>query len=608
MHNNKTDKFNIKGLKIAKTFENIERWSLNNRNEKIKDIKNEIKKIKDNGKNKIFKESLEKILLSEEKTLDINYDSKNNYSFNFDVFGDNKSKKQNSNNINKIPHPFNKNNNLFSYNLYNISNKEININYSTNENENIYYLEKYKDILEDRENFEFNMHLYIKDLRNYLTEFKNNLKDLYNKEEKIEVLNNENERRRKSAISTLFQFTPKKKEKEKEKILKRKDKINILNYQLTDNISIHNCKDNFNHITNYNNNTVNQEIYKFNKSKIRIVEKEIQKTEKILLKCIKSITNYYLNILKKSTDIRKDGMTWTIKRLLRLNYMPKITEFPEYIDEKVYYYILKISKLRNELYDLLKELDERKKELLKDKEFIFLQKKIKEIYEAYDINKSSCFDIDKKNLFDKKRYYSADNKKRTNIEKNINDNKKNTYLENKYNKYTNDFFYFKLPDSIQFLLYLLCNDIKSEKKLSKKNNKESNLRNLSFNKETKIINRMKRKKDLLPNKREVYSKKIKIKNQFIKLNEKQKWNKETFIKRESVYESLTNFKKRRNLLNISQITYEKIEKYIMLRMKINEINSNIKKEIKDIENYLGDKKDAKSSDKIYKFIFGNKIQ
>ena len=26
--NNKTDKFNIKGLKIAKTFENIERWNL----------------------------------------------------------------------------------------------------------------------------------------------------------------------------------------------------------------------------------------------------------------------------------------------------------------------------------------------------------------------------------------------------------------------------------------------------------------------------------------------------------------------------------------------------------------------------------------------------
>ena len=106
-----------------------------------------------------------------------------------------------------------------------------------------------------------------------------------------------------------------------------------------------------------------------------------------------------------------------------------------------------------------------------------------------------------------------------------------------------------------------------------------------------------------------------MKNKFIKLDEKTKWSKETNIRSRSLYEYLTQNKgnkalekKYRNLLNINTYTYEKIEKYIMLRLKINDINSNIKKEIKDIEIYLENIKDKNSYDNIYKFIFGNKIK
>ena len=129
-------------------------------------------------------------------------------------------------------------------------------------------------------------------------------------------------------------------------------------------------------------------------------------------------------------------MIWIIKRLLRLNYIPKITEFPEYIDEKVYNYIMKISKLKNELYDILQEFQEVKKDLIKDDDFICLRNKLNEIC----VSDNNCFNFNKKTIFDKQRNYSADNKNKANKEKNINNNdidkdkskaKRMNYLENK---------------------------------------------------------------------------------------------------------------------------------------------------------------------------------
>ena len=627
---NKEDKFNIKGLKIAKSLENLKKLDLNNKNEKIKNLQNDLEKIKNNEITSKLKKSFEKILLTDDQILNINYEGKSNSSFNFEIFKLNKNRTNNTKNINinKIPHPLNKNTTNKISHPYNklIKNEEL----SNIENDKINYLEKYEAVIEERKNFEFNMHLYIKDLKNYLAEIKNNLKDLYNQENQILINNriNKNQKRRTSASSAIFGFFPKKKvkEKEKEKILKRKDKINILNYQLTDNISIYNCKDKFNNVANYNN-TINHDIYIFNKSKIRKTEKEIQKTEKNLLKCVKTITNYYLNILKKSIDVRNNGMIWVIKRLLRLNYTPKLSEFPEFVDEKVYNYIVKMSKLKNEVYDLLKEFEEQKKELIKDDDFIRLQNKINEIYN-FD---NDYFNINKNNTFDKQRFYSADNKNRIDKEKNMDINKINhniininlnkynsndkkiSYLENKYDKYINDVVFFKLPDEIQILLSFLYNDIKFERNINKKTNKVNNLRYLSLNKEKNVLRT--NKKSLVLNKSEIYSIKIKNKNKFIKLNEEQKWNREIKIKRSSVGEYLTQNiqnkeieKKYRELLNISLDTYTKIEKYILLRLKIIDTNNNIKKEVKNIEKYLENKKDSKLYNNIYKFIYGNKIK
>ena len=618
----KLENCNIKGLKITKSLKNFDEWDLNNKCEKIKDIQKELEKIKVNKKNNLLKHSFENILLKDDKILKINYNKKNNYSFDFEPFKNNQ--KNTKNILNKIPHPINKKNKNNDIPTVN----KCCINYKTETEKNdddilpliekdkykINYLNDYHEIINERQNFEFKMHLYIKDLSDYLNEIKNNLKDLYNQEIHIKILNN-NMSRRKSAASVLFGFTPKK--KEKEKTLKRNDKVNTINYQLSDNISIFNCEGIFNNVKQ--RNIINRENLIFNKSKIRTKEKEIQKTEKLLIKLVKSITNYYLDILKKNLDIRKDGMIWAVKRLLRVNYIPKKNDFPDFIDDKMYDHVIKISKLKNELFDLIKESEVLKNELINNREFVDLQNRINNTFEDdnndYDliVNKNKI-----NNNANKQRYYSADNKNIVNKDKNKEHltKKKLSYLESKYDKYLNEVSLSKLPKDIQILLFFINNNINLKNNLNKKDiSKENNRKSLSLQKGKKSIFK-KHRKSILQNKSEIYSKKIKLKNKFIKLNEEEKWNKEIKIKGTSLIDSLkresNNIRKSGKSyfeqLNINFDTYSKIEKYIILKLKINDTNLNIKNKIQDIEKYLENNKNNKSYNNIYKFIFGDKIK
>ena len=656
MKNNNNYNFNIKGLKIAKSLMNFEEWDLNFKNEKNNIIEDEIEKLKENKKNLLFKNNLQKIILKEEKTLKLYCKKSNCHSFDFDIFSKNKNNDNNNNNdncsinkseyklknkLNKIPHP-NNNNHIYksmeSSNIYSFDNnkneknsklivnsesssiKDKNNNYLeliNNYNKN--YLDNYQDILNERNTFELKMHSYIMDLSKYLTDLKNNLNNLNNKDNTI---NNIRNNRRKSAASAIFGFTPKK--EVKKKIMTRNEKLNILNYQLTDNLTIYNCKGAFNNIPR--SNYVKQEKFFLNKDKIKRAEKEIEKTEKQLIKCIKSIKNYYLSILKKSTDIRKEGIIWVIKRLLRLNYIPKKNEFPEFIDEKIYNYAIKISNQKNQLYDLVKEYEELNSELLNEKEFFNLQKRINQILEENNnentFNLNEYFKNDNKSNNSssiKKRYYSANNNKKEINEDKSEDsylNKKFTYLERKYNKYSNEIFISKLPEELQALLYFINNNINKLKENSDKKNidKDSDWKNLSL--KSKKHNTLEYNiKNIKLNKREIYSNKIKLKNRFFKLTEKEKWINSLKIRRKSVGDIMKQKKnneeiekKCMELFDISLDTYIKIERFIMLKLKINEINSKLKKEKINIEKYLISKKNTESYINICKFIFGNKIK
>ena len=608
-----SNNFNIKELKITQSLNNFQEWDLNYKNENIKYIEKEIDKIKFDKRNLLLKNSLEKVLSKDDKTLKINYNRTNHHSFDFSTF----SNIKNNNYINKpryklknkIPHPINQKQNIMNnIKLFNDKNENNliidNDNYYLNNinKDDSNYLDSYQDLINERKAFELKMHSYIMYLSNHLIELKKKLNDLYNQDSnKTNFFKNN---RRKSAASAYFGFTPKK--EKKEKILKRNEKLIILNYQLTDNTLIFKDKGNLNMP---DINFTKRKISIFNKDKIRRSEREIDKAEKQLLKCIKSMKSYYLDILKKSIDIREEGLIWVIRRLLRINYKPKKLDFPDFIDEKTYKYIIQISCLKNKLYDIMKESEQLNKELLKEKDFIILRDRINEILGSNENYKSII------NMRKKQRYHSANNK---NIDKNNEIYKNISYLDNKFKYFINNLSILKLPEDIQNLLFFLNMSLEKPKEnLDKKN--FNDLRNLSEkNKNKKDIFLEKKdntNKIYMQNKNEIYSNKIKLKNKFIKIKVKEGWNTNLKIRKKSVgdiiQEENINGEKENNFLelfNISLDTYKKIETYIILKFKIKDINLSIKKETSDFEKYLQSIKQLENFYNINKFIFGNKIK
>ena len=209
-------------------------------------------------------------------------------------------------------------------------------------------------------------------------------------------------------------------------------------------------------------------------------------------------------------------------------------------------------------------------------------------------------------------YYSADNNKLIKEDKNYNNTNK-SYLEKIFDKYYDNVLFNKMPENIQILLYFINDNIKLNKNLNKKSFNKNNL-NKNNSHENKLSLKI-MKKNIIKNKSEIYSDKIKMKNRFIKLKYENKLNKQLKIRKSSIVDYLNlksidkeEKKKYIEFININLDTYKKIEKYIILNLKIKKINSNLKKEISNIEQYLDTLKDLREYGKINDFIFGNKIK
>ena len=89
------------------------------------------------------------------------------------------------------------------------------------------------------------------------------------------------------------------------------------------------------------------------KKNIEKLQKEIGKLKFIFKELKSQETEYYLNILKKGEDTRTEGLSWVVKKLLELKKdinEPNI--FPDFLDPEQINYIIQISKLGFECYQL----------------------------------------------------------------------------------------------------------------------------------------------------------------------------------------------------------------------------------------------------------------
>ena len=95
---------------------------------------------------------------------------------------------------------------------------------------------------------------------------------------------------------------------------------------------------------------------------------------------------YYLNILKEGNDNRNVGLSWVVKRLLRLEYTPKLKDFPKYINKEVYDFLIINAINKNIILDCLQELGEIKKNLLLKTDNKRIKNKNDKVYSFTDYN------------------------------------------------------------------------------------------------------------------------------------------------------------------------------------------------------------------------------
>ena len=164
--------------------------------------------------------------------------------------------------------------------------------------------------------------------------------------------------------------------------------VSSITNNLTDNILLHNCKERFSKIQLRSSiNQINElknkfqqksketkneeiegiEIKKTYDNQILILKNEIKNIENKIKENKESGIKYYLNILKEGEDNRNVGLTWVVKRLLRLEYFPQINDFPYYINKKMYDYFIENAKNKNIILDCFQELGEIKKIIFSDK-------------------------------------------------------------------------------------------------------------------------------------------------------------------------------------------------------------------------------------------------
>ena len=282
--------------------------------------------------NKSIYNQLGKILNEEERIINTDYSKTNNFNFDFEAFEEKKN--------NKI-----------------IKSKSY-CNF-----EDISYLNRYEEIIRDKISNEKKAEQYINEMNNKLqkkilkeNEMKNEINNFTKEKDKkklkitteidakIHILNNLNLKARRSSSSPKCSIKLlNKREQDKSKIINNKLKVlkneisNLKNKQKENDISYQNIENEYN-------------------QKSKNLNEEIKKLKNELNEHIKCGIEYYLEILKKGTDTRTNGLSWVVRKLLKLGYKPQLNNFPNYFDNHMIKFLIEYSKKKNENLDLINQL------------------------------------------------------------------------------------------------------------------------------------------------------------------------------------------------------------------------------------------------------------
>ena len=109
--------------------------------------------------------------------------------------------------------------------------------------------------------------------------------------------------------------------------------------------------------------------FKDKKSEIKDLTALYKKAKSNLDLRIQTLSGYYYQILKKGIDVRKNGLTWIVVKLMELRVYVDKHYFPLYLDDEEMSYILRVGVKIHELNELIKlfQLLKEKQKILRDK-------------------------------------------------------------------------------------------------------------------------------------------------------------------------------------------------------------------------------------------------
>ena len=86
---------------------------------------------------------------------------------------------------------------------------------------------------------------------------------------------------------------------------------------------------------------------------IQIINNELNYYKQVNEELIREHRTYYMNILKKGTDYRKEGLVWIVKNLLELQINLEYQHFPKYLTHEHIDYLIKLANLLLEQSELI---------------------------------------------------------------------------------------------------------------------------------------------------------------------------------------------------------------------------------------------------------------
>ena len=108
---------------------------------------------------------------------------------------------------------------------------------------------------------------------------------------------------------------------------------------------------------------------------------------------VQTLSGYYYQILKKGIDVRRNGLSWVIVKLMELGAYVDSHHFPLFLDEEEINYILRIGVKIHELSELVKLF-----QILKDKQKILRDKHInEEVKKEKEIQANNFLNLMKEN-------------------------------------------------------------------------------------------------------------------------------------------------------------------------------------------------------------------